>query len=147
MESVLSLTYSFLKGHKKIKFDFFQALVRPFTFELKLTSPEDVDIAYLKYLAENIMMMDYSTTSEVLFVVFHIDKLLTSLGADLLSFVQSLKKQGRIVESDECMIDDEDSNENGLEEEITVASKLSIALCMMMLLKKLLIELYDIPDE
>ncbi|KAG1455139.1 hypothetical protein G6F55_007238 [Rhizopus delemar] len=147
VESVLSLTYSFLKGHKKIKFDFFQALVRPFTFELKLTSPEDVDIAYLKYLAENIMMMDYSTTSEVLFVVFHIDKLLTSLGADLLSFVQSLKKQGRIVESDECMIDDEDSHENGLEEEITVASKLSIALCMMMLLKKLLIELYDIPDE
>ncbi|RCI03673.1 Sister chromatid cohesion protein 2, partial [Rhizopus stolonifer] len=145
IEAVLSLSYSILKEHKKSRFDFFYALIKPFLFELKLTNPEDIDITFLKYLAENMMMLDFATTNEVLFLVYHIDRLLMTLGADLLSFVQFLKKQGKMGEPED--MSEEDIDISMMEEDVITSSKLSIVLCMIMLLKKLLIELYDIPDQ
>ncbi|KAI9243867.1 sister chromatid cohesion C-terminus-domain-containing protein [Sporodiniella umbellata] len=142
IESVLSLTYSILKEHKKTRFDFFLALLRPFSFELKTTTADEIDLLFLTYLAENLMRLEFTTTNEVLFVVYHMDRLLTSLGADLLSHVQLLKKQGRITE---VMSEKDDSNL--IEDDLMVTYKLSIALSIIMLLKKLLIELYDIPDQ
>lgn len=134
-----------MKEHKKSRFDFFYALIKPFLFELKLTNPEDIDITFLKYLAENMMMLDFATTNEVLFLVYHIDRLLMTLGADLLSFVQFLKKQGKMGEPED--MSEEDIDISMMEEDVITSSKLSIVLCMIMLLKKLLIELYDIPDQ
>ncbi|KAG1451105.1 hypothetical protein G6F56_008170 [Rhizopus delemar] len=91
------------------------------------------------------MMLDFATTNEVLFLVYHIDRLLMTLGADLLSFVQFLKKQGKMGEPED--MSEEDIDISMMEEDVITSSKLSIVLCMIMLLKKLLIELYDIPDQ
>ncbi|CEG81367.1 hypothetical protein RMATCC62417_15580 [Rhizopus microsporus] len=134
-EAVLALTYTVLKDKTKAKFDFIYALIRPFIFDLKTTAPEEIELDYLKYLAENLMVFDFCTTDELLFVVYHIDRLIMTLGTDLLSFVQFLRKQGKLGEEDE------------MDHDLLMASKLSLVLCMLMLLKKLLIELYDIPDE
>lgn len=134
-ESVLALTYTVLKDKTKAKFDFIYALIRPFMFDLKTTAPEEIELDYLKYLAENLMVFDFCTTDELLFVVYHIDRLIMTLGTDLLSFIQFLRKQGKLGEEDE------------MDHDLLMASKLSLVLCMLMLLKKLLIELYDIPDE
>ena len=142
VDSLLGLTFSVLKEKRKPKLDFLNALVNPFTFDLKTTDSEDIDIYYLKYLAENMTTLDLSTTEEVLQIVYMIDRILMTLGADLLSYVQFLKKQ-HIIEP----VTDESDESIDLDRDFTVASKLSIALCMLLFVKKLLVELYDIPDE
>lgn len=151
MDPVLGLAYSVLKDKKKAKFDFLGALVKPFAFDLKTSNPEDIDIDYLRYLAENIIMLDLCNTEEVLHVVYIMDRNFITLGADLLSYVRFLKKQGVVVPlnaDDEVATDKRaDNNQDTLDHDLIVASKLSVALCILLYVKKLLVELYDIPDE
>lgn len=107
---------------------------------MKTTSPDDVDLGYLKYLAENIIHLTLSTTDDVLSMVFIIDRISMTLGTDLLSHVQFLKKQG--------LIDiEQDDNDDEMSEDHVVASKIAIALYILLQVKNLLVEIYDIPDE
>lgn len=144
MDPVLGLTYSVLKDKKRPRFDFLSALVKPFAFDLKSSNPEDIDINYLKYLADNTITLDLCTTEEVLHIVYIMDRTLMTLGADLLSYVHFLKKQGIVssVNGDELVDEQEE-----LDRDFVVASKISIALCIILYVKNLLVELYDIPDE
>lgn len=81
-------------------------------------------------------------------MVYHMDRILMTLGADLLSYVHFLKKQNAIdiLTSDEDDFD-ESSVEDELDRDLLVASKLSLAMCILLYVKNLLVELYDIPDE
>ncbi|KAG2212612.1 hypothetical protein INT47_000588 [Mucor saturninus] len=144
VDPVLGLTYSVLKDKKRPKLDFLGALVKPFAFDLKSSDPEDVDINYLKYLAENTFTLDLGNTEEVLHVVYVMDRILMTLGADLLSYIHFLKKQGIVtsVTGDEQIHEDEE-----LDRDFLVATKIAIALCILMYVKNLLVELYDIPDD
>lgn len=144
MEAMLGVTFSVMKDKKKARFDFFSALVKPFSFDLKTTTADEIDIDYLKYLAENAISLDLSTTEEVLHMVYIMDRILMTLGADLLSYIHFLKKQGVAATIDGASADgDEDSMDN----DFTLAAKLALALCILMYMKNLLVELYDIPDE
>lgn len=144
MDSVLGLTYSVLKDIKRAKLDFLGALVKPFAFDLKSSDPEDIDINYLKYLAENMFTLDLGNTEEVLHIVYIMDRTLMTLGADLLSYIQFLKKQGIVT----SVTSEERIDEQGeLDRDFVVASKIAIALCILLYVKNLLVELYDIPDE
>ncbi|GAA5806517.1 hypothetical protein HPULCUR_012052 [Helicostylum pulchrum] len=144
VDPVLGLTFSVLKDKKRPMFDFFSALVKPFALDLKSSSSEDIDINYLKYLAENTITLDFCTTEEVLYIVYHMDRILMTVGVDLLSYVSYLKKQGILkpVTDDETVDDQEE-----LDHDFIVASKMSVALCILMYVKNLLVELYDIPDD
>lgn len=141
VDPVLGVTYSVLKDKKKPKFDFLTSLVKAFEFDLKSTTSEDIDIGYLKYLSENMIHLTLSTTDDVLNMVYIMDRILMTLGTDLLSYVHFLKKQG-IVNAN---IDEDSEKQMG--EDFVVASKLAIALCILLYAKNLLVELYDIPDE
>lgn len=144
MDSVLGITYSVLKDKKRPKLDFLSALIKPFAFDLKSSDPEDIDINYLKYLAENIFTLDLGNTEEVLHIVYAMDRMLMTLGADLLSYIHFLKKQGIIMPvTDEAPTNEQEE----LDRDFVVASKIAIALCILMYVKNLLVELYDIPDE
>lgn len=144
VDPVLGLTFSVLKDKKRPKFDFLGALVKPFNFDLKNSDPEDIDINYLKYLAENAITLDLSTTDEVLNMVYYMDRTLMTLGADLLSYIQFLKKQGILKRIDD---NESESDQDELDQDFILASKTSIALCILMYVKNLLVELYDIPDD
>lgn len=87
------------------------------------------------------MTLNLSTTEEVLFMVYYMDRTLMTVGADLLSYVHFLKKQG-ILEPIK-----EDEADKDMDRDFIVASKISVALCILMYVKNLLVELYDIPDE
>ncbi|KAF1796645.1 sister chromatid cohesion C-terminus-domain-containing protein [Mucor lusitanicus] len=141
MDAVLGVTFSVMKDKKKARFDFFSALIKPFSFDLKTTTADEIDIDYLKYLAENVVSLDLSTTEEVLHMVYIMDRILMTLGADLLSYVHFLKKQGIVVPSED------EQDEDDIDTDFTLAAKLSLALCILMYMKNLLVELYDIPDE
>lgn len=133
-----------MKDKKQPRFDFFSALAKPFAVDLKSSSSEDIDINYLKYLAENTITLDFCTTEEVLYIVYHMDRILMTAGADLLSYVTYLKKQGILKPvTDDETVDDQDE----LDHDFIIASKMSVALCILMYVKNLLVELYDIPDE
>lgn len=144
MDAVLGVTFSVMKDKKKARFDLFSALVKPFSFDLKTTTADEIDIDYLKYLAENAISLDLSTTEEVLHMVYIMDRILMTLGADLLSYVHFLKKQGVVATIDEASTNDE---EEDIDIDFTLAAKLALALCILMYMKNLLVELYDIPDE
>ncbi|CAO3606861.1 unnamed protein product [Mucor fragilis] len=144
MDAVLGVTFSVMKDKKKARFDLFSALVKPFSFDLKTTTADEIDIDYLKYLAENAISLDLSTTEEVLHMVYIMDRILMTLGADLLSYVHFLKKQGVVATIDEASTNDE---EEDIDIDFTLAAKLALALCILMYMKNLLVELYDIPDD
>ncbi|KAI8082026.1 sister chromatid cohesion C-terminus-domain-containing protein [Thamnidium elegans] len=144
VDPVLGLTFSVLKDKKRPRFDFFSALIKPFALDLKSSSSDDIDINYLKYLAENTITLDLCTTEEVLYIVYYMDRTLMTVGADLLSYVSYLKKQGILKPvTDDETVDDQDE----LDHDFIVASKMSVALCILMYVKNLLVELYDIPDD
>lgn len=145
MDAVLGVTFSVMKDKKKARFDLFSALIKPFSFDLKTTTADEIDIDYLKYLAENAISLDLSTTEEVLHMVYIMDRILMTLGADLLSYVHFLKKQGIVATIDDASTDEED--EEDIDNDFTLAAKLALALCILMYMKNLLVELYDIPDE
>ncbi|RCI02117.1 Sister chromatid cohesion protein 2 [Rhizopus stolonifer] len=142
VDSVLGLTFSILKDKKKLKFDFLAALIKPFDFDLKKTADEDIDIGYMKYLGENLVAMDLATADEVLYIVYLMDRILITLGADLLSYVHFLQKQDILVP-----VSEEDNDEPVTDIDFMVASKLSVVMCILLYVKTLLIEVYDIPDE
>ncbi|GAN03777.1 hypothetical protein MAM1_0047d03232 [Mucor ambiguus] len=142
MDAVLGVTFSVMKDKKKARFDFFSALVKPFSFDLKTTTADEIDIDYLKYLAENAISLELSTTEEVLHMVYIMDRILMTLGTDLLSYVHFLKKQGIVATIDEASTDEQD-----MDSDFTLAAKLALALCILMYMKNLLVELYDIPDD
>lgn len=148
MDAVLGVTFSVMKDKKKARFDLFSALIKPFSFDLKTTTADEIDIDYLKYLAENAISLDLSTTEEVLHTVYIMDRILMTLGADLLAYVHFLKKQGIVATTttiDEASTDDDE--EEDIDNDFTLAAKLALALCILMYMKNLLVELYDIPDE
>ncbi|KAI7900013.1 sister chromatid cohesion C-terminus-domain-containing protein [Cokeromyces recurvatus] len=145
VDSVLGITYSVLKEKRKPKMDFLSALVKPFEFDLKNTTSDEIDIGYLRYLAENILTLDLANTEEVLHMVYIMDRILMTLGADLLQYVHFLKKQGVVSSAPETFIQENEDNE--IDSDFTVASKLAIAMCILLYIKNLLVELYDIPDE
>ncbi|KAK4509350.1 uncharacterized protein ATC70_007701 [Mucor velutinosus] len=145
MDAVLGVTFSVMKDKKKARFDFFSALVKPFSFDLKTTTADEIDIDYLKYLAENAISLDLSTTEEVLHMVYTMDRILMTLGADLLSYVHFLKKQGIVATVEDAFTDEED--EKDMDDDFSLAAKLALALCILMYMKNLLVELYDIPDD
>jgi hypothetical protein len=142
----LGVTYSVLKDKNKPKFDFLTGLVKPFGFDLKNTTAEEIDIGYLKYLAENVITLDLCTTEEVLCIVYVMDRTLMTVGADLLSYVHFLKKQGIVSPKIESSNDDLEEDKE-MDSDFTVASKLALAMCILLYVKNLLVELYDIPDE
>ncbi|KAI9481206.1 MAG: sister chromatid cohesion C-terminus-domain-containing protein [Benjaminiella poitrasii] len=125
VDAVLGVTYSVLKEKRKPKMDFLTALVKPFEFDLKSTTSDEVDINYLRYLSENITTLNLANTEEVLHMYIHF-----------------LKKQ-------EIISTDPESAAEGteLDPDFIVASKLAIAMCILLYMKNLLVELYDIPDE
>ncbi|KAL9552609.1 hypothetical protein MBANPS3_003692 [Mucor bainieri] len=150
MDAVLGVTFSVMKDKKKARFDLFSVLVKPFGFDLKTTTSDEIDIDYLKYLAENAISLDLSTTEEVLHMVYIMDRILMTLGADLLAYVHFLKKQGIVVAAlgEEASAEDEEDNDEGeIDSDFTLAAKLALALCILMYTKNLLVELYDIPDD
>lgn len=146
MDPVLGVTYSVLKEKRKPKLDFLTGLVKPFGFDLKNTTPDDVDIGYLKYLAENIITLELGTTEEVLCMVYVMNRTLMTLGADLLSYVHFLKRQGAVSLTIKSL-EEETDDDKEMDSDMTVASKLALTLCILLYVKKLLVELYDIPDE
>ncbi|KAI8375292.1 sister chromatid cohesion C-terminus-domain-containing protein [Choanephora cucurbitarum] len=143
IEPLLGLTFSILKEKKKIKFDFLLSLIKPFDFDMKSTANEDIQLDYLKYLGENMMALDLATSDEVLHMVYVMDRILMTLGADLLSYVHYLKKQGIIQPVD---FDDDELTEDP-DLDLMVAAKLCVAMCILIRVKILLVEVYDIPDE
>jgi hypothetical protein len=69
-----------------------------------------------------------------------------TVGADLLSYVHFLKKQGIVSPKIESSNDDLEEDKE-MDSDFTVASKLALAMCILLYVKNLLVELYDIPDE
>lgn len=152
MDAVLDVTFSVLKDKKRARFDLLSALVKPFSFDLKTTLAEEIDIDYLKYLAENAVSLDLSTTEDVLHMVYIMDRTLMTLGADLLSYVHFLKKQGIVTTQNAASDSDQEEeeqreDEKEMDNDFTVAAKLALVMCILMYMKNLLVELYDIPDE
>jgi cohesin loading factor subunit SCC2 len=141
VDPVLGVTFSVLRDKKKPKLDFLTGLVKPFEFDLKNTTADDVDINYLKYLAENIITLDLCTTEEVLCMIYVMDRTLMTLGADLLSYVHFLKRQ------DIISVKEDTEHDKEMDSDLVVASKLALAMCILLYVKNLLVELYDIPDE
>ncbi|KAI8369991.1 sister chromatid cohesion C-terminus-domain-containing protein [Blakeslea trispora] len=146
IEPLLGLTFSILKEKKKIKFDFLLSLIKPFDFDMKNTANEDILLDYLKYLGENMMALDLATSDEVLHMVYVMDRILMTLGADLLSYIHFLKKQG-IIQSVDPSEEDVNQTPEDPDLDLMVASKLCVAMFILIRVKTLLVEVYDIPDD
>ncbi|KAI8991309.1 sister chromatid cohesion C-terminus-domain-containing protein [Mycotypha africana] len=149
VESVLGLTYSVLKEKKKSKLDFLCGLIKPFEYDMKTASADDIDIGYLQYLAENAISLDLGSTDEVLHMVHIMDRIFFTTGADLSSYIQYLKKKGVLSNAslENEVVTNNESTSTALDDDITVTFKLAIAMCILLYTKNLLVELYDIPDE
>ncbi|KAI8363943.1 sister chromatid cohesion C-terminus-domain-containing protein [Blakeslea trispora] len=146
IEPLLGLTFSILKKKKKAKFDFLLSLIKPFDFDLKNTSNEDIRLDYLKYLGENMMALNLARSDEVLHMVYVMDRILMTLGADLLCYVHSLKKKGIIQPIDPG---EEEVNQPPKEpdRDLMIASKLCVAMFILIRVKILLLEVYGILDD
>ncbi|KAI8890824.1 hypothetical protein K501DRAFT_319711, partial [Backusella circina FSU 941] len=146
-EALLGLAYSILKEKKKSKFIFYKSLVKPFSFDFKSATPEEVDLSYLKFLAENILTLDFASTGEVLSVVHSMNRAIVTNGDDLLSYIEYLKKQGVIKEAETIDEDEDIESINTIDNDFILATKSAMSMIMLIHVKDMLVELYDIPDD
>lgn len=144
-EALLELAHSIIKQKTKSKFVFYKSLVKPFYFDLKSTTSDEIDLSYLKFLSENILTLDFLAAREVLTVLYHIHRAIVMNGDDVLSNIEFLKNAGTIKEmEDESTMDDIEST---VDEDFLMATKSAMSIIMLVHLKDVLVEVYDIPDE
>ncbi|KAI9021519.1 sister chromatid cohesion C-terminus-domain-containing protein [Phycomyces nitens] len=149
VDSLFALPFSILRQKKKIKLDFLCALVKPFDFDMKATGEKEINVNFLKFLAESIITLDFSMSEEILCVLNSMDRILMTVGADLLSSIQLFRKRGLIPKPNDM---DEDgvpcgSLEGEIDPDYAMTAKTAIAMCIVLYVRELLMDLYSISNE
>ncbi|KAI7860099.1 sister chromatid cohesion C-terminus-domain-containing protein [Circinella umbellata] len=129
-DALFGLAFSIIKQKKKPKMDFLSALLKPFRFDLKETTVDEVDVYYLRFLADNIITLDLTQSDEAMLLLYHISRIQATSCADLISYIQFIKKN----RSGSDMIDH-------------FAAKSAIAMYILLRIKTFLKDLYGISDR
>ncbi|KAI9494015.1 sister chromatid cohesion C-terminus-domain-containing protein [Zychaea mexicana] len=134
-DALFGLTFSIIKQKKKPKVDFLSSLLKPFKFDLKETTVEEVDVYYLRFLADNVIALELTQSDEVFHLLYHISRIQATSCADLVSYIQYMRKNnGRSENSNSGRIDQ-------------LASKSAIAMYILLRIKASLKDLYGISDS
>ncbi|CAO3607925.1 unnamed protein product [Cunninghamella blakesleeana] len=165
-DALLGITYSVLKQKERSKIDFLIALTKPFAIDIKRLKQKkknmevdsvlnstttttggvvDIDLTYFTYLADNILTLPFSDSEEVLAILYSLNRTFITTGTDLLSFVQQLKDEN-ILSIQSYLDEDDDMNEDDLNEDLILASKISIIMTVALYAKKKLMNLYHIDE-
>ncbi|KAI9255612.1 sister chromatid cohesion C-terminus-domain-containing protein [Phascolomyces articulosus] len=129
-DALFSLSFSIIKQKKKPKMDFLVALLKPFKFDLKDTITDEIDVYYLRFLADNIITLDLTQSDEVLLLLYHISRIQATSCADLVAYIQFMKK-----------------NRSGNDTIDHAAVKSAIAMFILLRIKASLKDLYGISDS
>ncbi|OAD68960.1 hypothetical protein PHYBLDRAFT_172796 [Phycomyces blakesleeanus NRRL 1555(-)] len=150
VDSLFALPFSVFRQKKKIKLDFLCALVKPFDFDMKVTKEEEVNVEFLKFLAESIITLDFSMLEEILCVLNGMDRILMTVGADLLSSIQIFRKKGLLSKPN-------DMNEFGrvpsghnnvsMDPAYAMTAKTAIAMSILLYVRELLMDVYSISND
>ncbi|KAF7724384.1 Sister chromatid cohesion protein 2 [Apophysomyces ossiformis] len=146
-DALLGPTYDILKSKKKIKLHFLETLVKPFEFDLKTTKVDELDIHFFRFIADNMLTLEFTSSEEVLCVLYLINRVQMSTGADVLSYLQFLEERGIIGTMD---LDSEENGENDtnvVDSDYETAAKASAALYILLYAKSTLMDIYNIHER
>ncbi|KAI7871034.1 sister chromatid cohesion C-terminus-domain-containing protein [Spinellus fusiger] len=147
LDSLFASTYNVLKEKRKIKLDFLSALIKPFAFDME-TKSEQINTEFLKFLADAILTLQFTQSEEVVSILYHLDRILMTLGADVLESIQSFRKQGLLSERSEeyeyALF--EATEKDKLDPDYAISAKIAIAMCILLYIREFLMDIYAITN-
>lgn len=128
--AMLHKLYSKVQLKKNKRNEFLASLVRSFDFDTKMKKSKDmIDIAFARFIADNISVLDFKTIDEVYHVLYHISQLLSVSAEGCQKYFDDLNK-GVAVDR----------------EILPLMAKGSIIMCILILLKAQLQSVYLVSD-
>ncbi|ORX47214.1 ARM repeat-containing protein [Hesseltinella vesiculosa] len=139
-EALLTTLFKLVNEKKKWRMDFLSNLVKPFAVE----DNEHVDLAYLAFLADNLVTMPYAMVDEILCVLHAIDRLaMTNSVMDWLSLESSSDMP---ADHDDSCAHDAEEQEMALRV-ASMSTPAARALAILIRIRTTLVQLYSITDR
>ncbi|KAJ3559315.1 hypothetical protein NM688_g422 [Phlebia brevispora] len=140
--------YTLVREKRPTRQEFLKALVKVFDIEVTKTTQDDINFA--RYMAENFASFDYKTQEEVLTVLKYLTSVLSTTGSQIVellspSHLLTQLHEGASVIPQEAAPDVE-MNSREDEQSRVIATRSSVAVSVVMLLKAYLKNLYNITN-
>ncbi|KAI8137408.1 sister chromatid cohesion C-terminus-domain-containing protein [Fennellomyces sp. T-0311] len=129
-DALFGLAFSIIKQKKKAKMDFLSSLLKPFKFDMKETSADDLDVHYLRFLADNIITLDLTQSDEVFLLLYQINRIQATSCADLVAYIEFLRKGPSESQTGDI-----------------VAAKSAVAMYILLRIKGFLKDSYEVSDN
>ncbi|KAF9220470.1 hypothetical protein BS17DRAFT_739205 [Gyrodon lividus] len=150
--ALLQRWYSLVREKRASRQDFLKALVKTFDVPTALKSSQD-DMNFARYMAENFATLDYKTQEEALTVIKHLTSILSTSGMQLIEVISPSHLLAQLHEPQpqtplDTHVDPTQPLAPPTVLDLNVdIMRTSVIICLVMLLKSHLKELYGLSEE
>ncbi|KAF8648994.1 hypothetical protein AX16_006108 [Volvariella volvacea WC 439] len=155
--AMLQRWYSLVREKRPSRQDFLKAMVKVFEENPAYQSSQD-DVDFTRYMAENFSAFEYKTQEEVLTVIKHLTRILSTTGMQLLELVSPSHLLAQLrsnssttvdpnTDGDAMNVDNFNVQNKGSELDKIPLMRTSVIIAMVMLLKAHLKALYSLSED
>ncbi|KAI8390911.1 sister chromatid cohesion C-terminus-domain-containing protein, partial [Radiomyces spectabilis] len=142
LESLFTLAYGIMAQKRTVKLDFLLVLIKPFDCDLKDPETAKLEVAFLQFLADNLLTLQFTHSEEPLHIIHYINRIMTTLGSDLLSQVQNLREEG-VLDDDFYGI----SGTGTMDLDYLITAISCTGLCILYHVRRMLKTIYHLSDK
>jgi cohesin loading factor subunit SCC2 len=100
--ALLHQWYSLVREKRAARQDFLKSTLKAFDIDAEFATKQD-DVAFVRYMAENVSAFEYKTQEEVLTVLKHLIKVLSTTGTQLVEAVAPSNLLAQLHDDDDAM--------------------------------------------
>ena len=96
-EAMLNAVYQLCAAKKARRNDFLVTMVKFFDVDFKTVQEDSIDVKFTKFVAENLVALDYKTVDEVMLVMYHINRIVSVTGEALVLLIEDYEMEGKFL--------------------------------------------------